>query len=128
MSYETATKVCNCIFDRHPLAIVYPQSSAEIAAIARRLATSNLPLAVRCGGHSIPGLSTCEDGVILDLLRMNAISVNPQGQTASVGGGAMLGDIDRAGAPDGLVTPAGFISHTGVGGLTLAAVPATSEW
>ena len=119
VSYEAARKVWNGMFDRHPLAVVFPQSSAEIADIVRLVAASDLPLAVRCGGHSIPGLSTCDDGVILDLSRMNAISVDPQARTVSVGGGAMLGDIDRAGAVYGLVTPAGVISHTGVGGLTL---------
>lgn len=118
-SYEAARKVWNGIFDRRPLAITYPQTAAEVAAVIRLLAASGLPLAVRCGGHSLPGLSTCDDGVILDLSRMNAITVDPQAQTAVVGGGALLGDLDRAGAPYGLVTPAGVISHTGVGGLTL---------
>ena len=117
--YEAGRMVWNGMFDRRPLAIVRPQSAAEVAAVIRLVARTELPLAIRCGGHSIPGLSTCEGGVVLDLSRMNRIEVGPQARIVSVGGGALLGDVDRAGAPHGLVVPAGIISHTGVGGLTL---------
>ena len=117
--YEKGRKVWNGMFDRRPIAIVRPETAAEIAAIVKIMAKSDLPLAVRGGGHSIPGLSTCDGGLVLDLSRMNAIRVDPDARSAMVGGGALLGDLDKAGAPYGLVTPAGVVSHTGVGGLTL---------
>ena len=73
--YEKGRKVWNGMFDRRPIAIVRPETAAEIAAIVKIMVKSDLPLAVRGGGHSIPGLSTCDGGLVLDLSRMNAIRV-----------------------------------------------------
>ena len=117
--YETKRRVWNGLIDRHPAAIV--QASAiddilEVVAVAKR---TGLPLAVRGGGHSLPGLSTCDDGLVLDLSRMNSIVVDPITRTVSVEGGALLGNLDAAGASHGLVVPAGVVSHTGAAGLTL---------
>jgi FAD/FMN-containing dehydrogenase len=117
--YERKRRVWNGLIDRRPSAIV--QASAiddilEVVAVAKR---TGLALAVRGGGHSLPGLSTCDDGLVLDLSQLNSIVVDPIAQTASVEGGALLGNLDAAGAPHGLVVPAGVVSHTGAAGLTL---------
>jgi FAD/FMN-containing dehydrogenase len=90
-----------------------------VSAAVRLAAERDLPLAVRCGGHSFPGYSTCEGGIVLDLSLMRAITINPIERIAEVEGGALLGDLDKAGSPYGLVTPAGVVAHTGVAGLTL---------
>ena len=78
-----------------------------------------LLLAVRGGGHSLPGLSTCDGGLLLDLSQLDQINIDPVAQLISVESGALLGSVDAAGAPHGLVVPAGVVSHTGVAGLTL---------
>jgi len=117
--YEAARKVWNGVFDKRPAAIVRVRSVEDIAHTIEVAAQSDVLLAVRCGGHSLPGLSTCNDGIVLDMSLMNHIKVDPIARTAEVEGGSLLGDLDRAGAPHGLVVPAGVVSHTGAAGLTL---------
>lgn len=117
--YDRARRVWNGVWDRRPTAIVRARSVSDVQEVVRLAAETGTLLAVRGGGHSIPGLSTCDGGIVLDLGQMNAITVDPANRLARVGGGALLGDLDRAGAPHGLVVPAGVISHTGAGGLTL---------
>ena len=117
--YDRLRRVWNGMVDRRPAAIIRARSAEDVAKAVRVAAERQLPLAVRCGGHSFPGLSTCDDGILLDLSLMKDIAIDPAARRAGVGGGALLGDLDAAGAPHGLVTPAGVVSHTGVGGLTL---------
>ncbi|CAN7423676.1 FAD-binding oxidoreductase [Rhizobium sp. LjRoot30] len=117
--YDRLRRVWNGIADRRPAAIVRARNADDVARTVALAAERALPLAVRCGGHSLPGLSTCDGGIVLDLSGMKRVSVDPVQCIAEVDGGALLGDLDRAGADFGLVTPAGVISHTGVGGLTL---------
>ena len=78
-----------------------------------------LPIAVRSGGHSLPGFSTCDDGIVIDLSRMNGVTVDAGARTAASNGGALLGELDREAQAVGLVCPVGVVSHTGVAGLTL---------
>lgn len=117
--YDKLRRVWNGLADRHPAAIVRAAGVADVQGTVRLAAESGSLLAVRCGGHSIPGLSTCEGGIVLDLSAMNRVTIDPVARIAEVEGGALLGDLDRASDKHGLVVPAGVVSHTGVGGLTL---------
>lgn len=117
--YDRLRRVYNAVFERRPGAIVQAATARDVQKIVSIAGDSGLPLAVRCGGHSFAGLGTCDNGIVCDLSRMNAVLVDPQTRTVEVGGGALLGDVDAAGERYGLVTPAGVVSHTGVGGLTL---------
>ena len=117
--YDDARKVYNAMIDRQPALIA---RCAECADVARTIAfarTHDLPLAVRGGGHNGAGLGICDDGVVADLSLLNEIKVNPETRTVRVGGGCTWGQVDRATHAHGLATPSGFISTTGVGGLTL---------
>ncbi len=117
--YDQLRRVWNGSFSRYPAAIIQALEIEDVRKAIQLAASQAVPLAIRCGGHSIPGFSTCDDGIVLDLSLLNGISVEPDAEIANVGGGALLGQLDAAGAPYGLVTPAGVISHTGVAGLTL---------
>jgi hypothetical protein len=117
--YDRFRRVWNGAFDRKPSLILRARNSDDVRSCIRLAADQGLPLAVRCGGHSLPGFSTCDAGIVLDLSLMNDIRINPIEKIAEVGGGALLGDLDKAASPYGLVTPAGVVSHTGVAGLTL---------
>ena len=118
--YEQARRTWNGLIDRRPTLIARPHNAAEVAAALLHARDRGLPLAVRCGGHSIPGHSTVDDGLVIDLsTHMNAVSVDPQTRRVRVQGGALLGALDRATQEHGLVVPSGHVSHTGAGGLTL---------
>jgi FAD/FMN-containing dehydrogenase len=117
--FEAARRVWNGMSDKRPAAIVRAREIDDIHKTISALSGGNIALAVRGGGHSLPGLSTCDDGVVLDLAGLNTIDINPATRRAVVDGGALLGDLDRAGIQHGLVVPAGVVSHTGAGGLTL---------
>jgi len=117
--YDRLRCVYNAVIERRPGAIVLASTTSDVQKVVSVAANSGLPLAVRCGGHSFAGLGTCDRGIVCDLSRMKAVVVDPRTGTVEVGGGALLGDVDAAGEKYGLVTPAGVVSHTGVGGLTL---------
>lgn len=117
--YDRYRRIWNGIADRRPAAIVRARGVEDVRKAVGLAADLGALLAVRCGGHSLPGLSTCDDGIVLDLSLINDVVVDKAAGIADVGGGALLGDLDAAGARAGLVTPAGVVSHTGVAGLTL---------
>ena len=117
--YDQARAVYNAMHDRHPRALVQALDEADVMATVNFAREAGLELAVRGGGHSAPGYGTCDDGVVLDLRAIRNVRVDPQARTARVGGGAKLGELDHATHAYGLAVPAGFVSTTGVGGLTL---------
>ena len=117
--YDRCRKVWNATADCLPAAIVRAKSASDVEKTVTVAAENGALLAVRGGGHSLPGLSTCDDGIVLDLSLMNNIEIDESTQQADVEAGALLGDLDRAGVPLGLVVPAGVVSHTGAAGLTL---------
>jgi FAD/FMN-containing dehydrogenase len=117
--YDAARAVWNGVVDRHPALVVRPTGAADVASAVRFARDQDLVVAVRSGGHSIAGLSTCDDGIVIDLSRMRGARVNAQARTARANGGALLAELDRAAQDAGLVCPVGVVGHTGVAGLTL---------
>ncbi|HEY2204182.1 MAG TPA: FAD-binding oxidoreductase [Pseudonocardia sp.] len=117
--YDEHRRVHNFMHDRRPSVIVRASGAADAAAVVNYARDNDLDLAVRGGGHSVPGFGTCDGGVVLDLSLLNNVFVDPTRKTARAGGGATWGDFDHATHPFGLATTGGVISTTGVGGLTL---------
>jgi len=117
--YDQARAIWNGAFDRHPAVIARCRSTADVIDVVRFADESGLPLAIRGGGHSLAGLSTCDDGIVLDLSAMREVQVDPETRTARTQPGATWADFDAATQAHGLASTGGLISHTGVGGLTL---------
>jgi hypothetical protein len=117
--YDAARKVYNRMIDRHPRLIARCADVADVIIAVNFARETGLLVAVRGGGHNGPGLGTCDDGLVIDLSRMKGIRVDPVAHTVRVEGGSTWGDVDHVTHTFGLATPAGVISTTGVGGLTL---------
>jgi FAD/FMN-containing dehydrogenase len=117
--YDDARTVQNGMHDRRPGTVVQCVDSADVMATIRAAREGGHDLAVRGGGHSVPGFGTVDDGLVIDLSGMRHVLVDPDKKVARVGGGATLGDADHATYPFGLAVPGGVVSTTGVGGLTL---------
>jgi hypothetical protein len=117
--YDAARAVWNGSVDRRPRLIARCSGAADAAAAVRFARDRDLEIAVRGGGHNVGGTGVCDDGVVVDLSAMRAVSVDPAGRTAWVQGGALWGDVDHETQAHGLATPGGIVSHTGVGGVSV---------
>lgn len=118
-AYDAARIVWNGMIDRYPAIVVRPTGVADVLSAVRFAREQELLVAVRSGGHSIPGLSTCNDGIVIDLSVMRGVRVDPGRRTARTNGGALLAELDHEAQAFGLVCPVGVVAHTGVAGLTL---------
>jgi hypothetical protein len=117
--YDAARKIYNGMIDKRPAFIAQCVDVADVIAAVNFGRDAGLPIAVRGGTHSGPGLGTVDDGLVIDLGRMRGTRADPTRRTVRVQGGCRWGDVDHATHPFGLATPSGFVSTTGVGGLTL---------
>ena len=117
--YDDARVVYNAMHDRRPSAVIRCVDAADVMAAVAAARDGGVDLAVRGGGHSVPGFGTVDDGLVIDLSTMNHVRVDPDKKIVRVAGGATWGDVDHATYPFGLAAPGGVVSTTGVGGLTL---------
>ena len=117
--YGDARAVWNGMIDKHPSAIARCRDVADVTRAVEFAREEELLVAVRGGGHNAAGLATCDNGIVIDLSRMNWVDVDPDARRVRVGGGATWRDVDHATQTFGLAVPGGVVSHTGVAGLTL---------
>jgi len=117
--YDEARRVYNAMIDRRPRVVVQCADGDDVAAAVNFARENELAVAIRGGGHSVPGFGTGDDAVVVDLSPMRAVAVDPANRTARAQGGATWGDFNEATHAHGLATTGGIISTTGVGGLTL---------
>jgi FAD/FMN-containing dehydrogenase len=117
-AYEAARSVWNGMFSRRPAVIARCTDVSDVQHAVRAAREIGLATAIRCGGHSLAGFSTC-DGLVIDLSRMREVIVDPVRERGRFSGGCLLGSVDTATQQAGLVFPSGVVSHTGAAGLVL---------
>jgi FAD/FMN-containing dehydrogenase len=117
--HDEHRRVWNGSIDRVPALIARCTGVADVMAAVRFARQSGLSVAVRGGGHSFPGLSVCDGGLVIDLSPMKGIRVDPEARTVRAQAGVLLGELDREAQEFGLAVPAGIVTHTGLAGLTL---------
>ena len=117
--YDEARRVWNAAIDRRPGVIARCRSAEDVSAAVSFAVRHGLEIAVRGGAHGTSGKAVVDDGLMIDLSRMNSVVVDPETRRAQVEGGALLADVLAATQEHGLAFPVGLIGHTGVGGLTL---------
>src|SRR5580693_2856240 len=117
--YGEATRIWNGMFSRRPGLFAFCREVSDVQAAVRAAAASGVLTAVRCGGHSLAGFSTCDQGLVIDLSGMREVRVDPEARRAHFSGGCLLANLDTATQKAGLAFPAGVVSHTGAAGLVL---------
>jgi hypothetical protein len=117
--YAEHRRIWNGSIDRSPALLARCATTEDVIEAVRFGKRFGLEAAVRSGGHSYPGLSVCDDGLVIDLSQMKEISVDPDAKTARAQAGVLLGEMDASTQEHGLAVPAGIVTHTGLAGLTL---------
>jgi FAD/FMN-containing dehydrogenase len=117
--YDEVRTLYNAMIDKRPALIARCADRDDVVAAVKFGREQGLDIAIRCGGHNGPGLGSVNDGLVIDLAGLKAITVDPDSRTAKVGGGCLVGDVDAATHEHGMAAPAGIISTTGAGGLML---------
>ncbi len=118
-AYAKARGIWNGLVERTPGLIAQCANVADVQQAVRTAASAGVLTAVRCGGHSLAGFSTCDNGMVIDLSKMRQVTVDSDARRGRAAGGCLLGSIDAATQKAGLVFPAGVVSHTGASGLIL---------
>lgn len=118
-SYDAARQVWNGEIQRRPGLIARARGAADVAAAIRFAREHDLPASVRGGGHAVAGHAVLDDGIVIDLSAMTGTRVDPIEHTIQAEGGALQSDVDREAQAFGLAATGGFVSHTGIAGLTL---------
>ncbi|HEY5639207.1 MAG TPA: FAD-binding oxidoreductase [Dehalococcoidia bacterium] len=118
-AYEDARSIWNAMIDKRPAAIARCTGTADIIEALKFARELDAPLSVRAGGHNIGGTSLCDDGIVVDVSHLKGVHVDLQKETVRVQPGVLLGDIDHETQAFGRVVPSGFVSQTGISGLTL---------
>lgn len=117
--YDAARVVWNGLIDRRPAIVARCSGVPDVNRAIRFAREQDLVIAIRSGGHSVGGFSTCDGGIVIDLSFMRGVRVDPESRTARVNGGALLSELDEAAQAHGLACPVGVVGYTGVAGLTL---------
>jgi hypothetical protein len=117
--YDSARMIWNGMHDKRPALIARCVSAEDVGNAVSFARDNNLLVAVRGGGHSWPGKSVCDGGLMIDLSQMNTVTADRDTRRARAQGGALLNNLDTAALEKGLITTAGVVSHTGCGGYTL---------
>ena len=117
--YNAARTVFNGMIDRHPAVIARCAGVSDVMRALECGVSRLLPISIRCGGHSVPGFSVCEGGIMLDLTPMSSVYVDPAGKAARAEGGVNWGQFDLETQAFGLATTGGLVRSTGIAGLTL---------
>ncbi len=117
--YDASRTVWNAMIDRRPALIARCLGIADVATGLKFARECGLPLSIKGGGHNVAGLATCDEGLMLDMSLMRGVWVDPGARTARAQAGCLLGDVDRETQVHGLASALGFVSNTGIAGLTL---------
>src|SRR5712672_1142467 len=117
--YDAVRSLYNGMIDKSPVMIARCTDVADVVTAVNFAKQNDLQVAIRGGGHNGPGLSSVDDGLMIDLSMMKGVRVNPAARTVRVGPGCTQGDVDHATHIYGLAVPAGIVSTTGIAGLTL---------